>query len=70
MRIQKAGHMRGSPRTGEEKQKPKVILTFSQSSLVESQTGKPLLALTRGNLMDMVQSPVEGVMLLIPLYFS
>lgn len=62
--------MTGSPRTGEEKQKPKVILAFSQSRLVESQPGKPLLALTRGNLMDMVQSSMEGVMLLIPLYFS
>lgn len=70
MRFQKAGHMTGSPRTGEEKQKPKVILAFSQSRLVESQTGKPLLAPTRGNLMDTVQSSIEGVMLLIPLYFS
>lgn len=57
--LQKAGHATGSRRTGEEKQKPKVIIGFLPEK-VSGESDLASLPPPGGSVMDTVQSSMEG----------
>lgn len=69
LEIQKAGHMTGSPRTGEGKHIPKVIID-PQRSLEKVKLSSSLPVLTSDSLMKIFLSSMEELVLVVPLYFS